>query len=92
MGPVTEVRQIAQEHIDQQRHPDLPLDSILAVAEESARLERLLVTASSGQPERLAMVCLRTLPPSRRDSRKRIAGGEFLLGTLSMNMDKVHRK
>ena len=40
-----------------------------------------------GHLERLAKVRLRTLLPSRKDSRSRMAGGELRLGTDSMYMD-----
>jgi hypothetical protein len=43
-------------------------------------------TSAGGQALRLHSVRLRTLPPSRYDSRSRIAGGEFRLGTASIYM------
>src|SRR4029450_9012135 len=44
-------------------------------------------TGSDGHLERLARVRLRTLPPSRKDSRSKIAGGELRLGTRSIYMN-----
>jgi hypothetical protein len=43
-------------------------------------------TIEVGHWLRLATVRLRTLLPSRYDSRKRMAGGELRLGTMSMYM------
>ena len=43
-------------------------------------------TTSGARHERLASVRLRTLPCSRQDSRRRIAGGDVRLGTASMYM------
>ena len=42
-----------------------------------------------GQSERLARVRLRVLLPSRQPSRRRIAGGELRLGTVSMYMGAI---
>lgn len=44
-------------------------------------------TRSAGQFVRLRSVRFLTLPPSRQVSRKRTAGGELRLGTVSMNME-----
>ena len=41
---------------------------------------------SAGRDERFAMVRLTTLPSTRRPSRNRMAGLEFLFGTFSMYM------
>ena len=41
---------------------------------------------AGGHLERLAMVRFLTFPPSRQPSRRRMAGGELRLGTVSMYM------
>jgi hypothetical protein len=41
---------------------------------------------SGAQEVRLARVRVRTLSPSRKDSRKRMAGGELRLGTAVIYM------
>src|SRR5450759_1165389 len=45
------------------------------------KTERRASTLAGGQWERLARVRLRTLPSRRKDSRRRMAGGELRLGT-----------
>jgi len=45
---------------------------------------------AGGQGERLARVRLWTLPPWRKDSRRRMAGGEERLGTDSTYMGTVY--
>ena len=53
----------------------------------SVRRRRNNSTFSIGQPAKLAMVRLRiSLPPSRRLSRSKTAGGELRLGTMSIYM------
>ena len=52
-------------------------------------VRRSTSTASGGKAERLARVRLRILPPSREDSRRRTAGGEERLGTMSMYMSQI---
>ena len=42
-----------------------------------------------GSLERLARVRFLTRRPSRKDSRRRMAGGEERLGTLSIYMDTI---
>ena len=41
-----------------------------------------------GHFERLARVRFLTFPPTRHPSRRRMAGGEFRLGTVSMYMGR----
>jgi hypothetical protein len=44
------------------------------------------------QSERFARVRLRILLPTREDSRRRMAGGELRLGTVSMYMGYTDRQ
>ena len=46
-------------------------------------------TISSGNFDRLARVRFLTLPPSRKDSRRSTAGGDFRLGTRSIYMTMI---
>ena len=46
-------------------------------------------TVSEGSFERFARVRLRTFPSSRYDSRRRMPGGEFLLGIRSIYMTTI---
>src|SRR6266478_371409 len=56
----------------------------------SSRSKRRKVSIfSGGQSERLAKVRLRVLSPSRQPSRRRMAGGELRLGTVSMYMGAI---
>jgi hypothetical protein len=50
------------------------------------RIRRTASTASVGRLERLARVRLQVLLPSRQDSRRRMAGGELRLRTVSIYM------
>ena len=46
-------------------------------------------TLAFGHLERLAKVRFLTLPPSRQPSRRRMAGGELRLGTISIYMGMI---
>ena len=51
---------------------------------------RKTLTASGGHAERLAMVVLTILPPSRWASRNKTAGGDCRLGMMSMYMATLY--
>ena len=53
------------------------------------RMQRRALMAVAGSLERLARVRFLTRPRSRKDSRRRMAGGEERLGTLSIYMDTI---
>ena len=62
-----------------------PYLSALAIS-QGIQAEAEASIRSGAQEVRLARVRVRTLSPSRKDSRKRMAGGEFRLGTAVIYM------
>ena len=86
--PVAEKSQESQHHVEQQRHPDLPLDRVFAVAEEVAQLQRLLDLLEKRLDRPAAFVQV-------RDAAGRpfhIVRDECHLDPLAVNFHPRHKK
>src|ERR1017187_9586957 len=66
-------------------------DDIEGLRKRGADGSGALQDRAGGQWERLESVRLRTLPPRRKDSRRRIAGGQLRLGTVATYMPTLYR-